>query len=52
MTISLLVLIYFNGDGLLVGSGSEPRYAGQIMVRKMGITATIKVTVGFCHKDY
>ena len=30
----LPVLIYFNGGGLMAGSGSEPRYAGDAMARK------------------
>ena len=34
----LPVLIYFNGGGLMAGSGSEPRYAGEKMAR-MGIVA-------------
>ena len=34
----LPVLIYFNGGGLLAGSGSEPRYAGMSMARH-GIVA-------------
>ena len=34
MKEKLPVLIYFNGGGLLAGSGSEPRYAGQAMARK------------------
>ena len=34
----LPVLIYFNGGGLMAGSGSEPRYAGEKMAR-MGIVS-------------
>ena len=30
----LPVLIYFNGGGLMAGSGSEPRYAGDAMARQ------------------
>lgn len=38
MDEGLPVLIYFNGGGLMAGSGSEPRYAGMSMARK-GIVA-------------
>ncbi|WP_288153209.1 carboxylesterase family protein [uncultured Prevotella sp.] len=38
MKEKLPVLIYFNGGGLIAGSGSEPRYAGQALARK-GIVA-------------
>ena len=34
----LPVFIYFNGGGLMAGSGSEPRYAGNVLARK-GIVA-------------
>ena len=34
---SLPVLLYFNGGGLMAGSGSEPRYDGQAMAREQGI---------------
>ncbi len=34
MDEKLPVLIYFNGGGLVAGSGSEPRYAGMSMARK------------------
>ena len=34
MTEKLPVLIYFNGGGLIAGSGSEPRYAGASMARQ------------------
>ena len=36
----LPVLIYFNGGGLMAGSGSEPRYAGDAMARKGIISIT------------
>lgn len=40
----LPVVIYFNGGGLMAGSGSEPRYAGMSMARKgiIGITANYR----------
>ena len=38
MKEKLPVVIYFNGGGLMAGSGSEPRYAGLSMARK-GIVA-------------
>jgi para-nitrobenzyl esterase len=38
MDEKLPVFIYFNGGGLMAGSGSEPRYAGMAMARK-GIVA-------------
>ena len=34
---ALPVLLYFNGGGLMAGSGSEPRYDGQAMAREQGI---------------
>ena len=36
--------VYFNGGGLMAGSGSEPRYAGMSMARKgvIGITANYR----------
>ena len=34
---SLPVLLYFNGGGLMAGSGSEPRYDGQAMAAEQGI---------------
>lgn len=43
MNEKLPVLIYFNGGGLMAGSGSEPRYAGWSMAR-MGI---ISITVNY-----
>jgi para-nitrobenzyl esterase len=38
MKEKLPVVIYFNGGGLMAGSGSEPRYAGLTMARR-GIVA-------------
>jgi len=40
----LPVLIYFNGGGLMAGSGSEPRYDGAAIARKgvIGITANYR----------
>ncbi|MGN0224754.1 MAG: carboxylesterase/lipase family protein [Prevotella sp.] len=40
----LPVVIYFNGGGLMAGSGSEPRYAGMSMAREgiIGITANYR----------
>jgi len=44
MEEGLPVFIYFNGGGLLAGSGSEPRYAGLSMARKgiVSITANYR----------
>ena len=42
MKEKLPVLIYFNGGGLLAGSGSEPRYAGQAMAQQGDGAATAK----------
>jgi len=44
MKEKLPVLIYFNGGGLMAGSGSEPRYAGESMARKgiIAITANYR----------
>lgn len=44
MTEKLPVLIYFNGGGLMAGSGSEPRYSGMSMARKgiVSITANYR----------
>lgn len=44
MDEKLPVFIYFNGGGLMAGSGSEPRYAGQAMARKgiVSITANYR----------
>ena len=46
MTEKLPVLIYFNGGGLMAGSGSEPRYAGQSMARKGIISITANYREG------
>ena len=46
MKEKLPVLIYFNGGGLLAGSGSEPRYAGQTMARKSVIAVTANYREG------
>lgn len=40
------VLIYFNGGGLIAGSGSEPRYAGQALARKGVIAVTANYREG------
>ena len=42
----LPVLIYFNGGGLMAGSGSEPRYAGDSMARKGIISITANYREG------
>ena len=42
----LPVLIYFNGGGLMCGSGSEPRYAGESMARKGIIAVTANYREG------
>ena len=44
MNEALPVLIYFNGGGLMAGSGSEPRYAGLTLARKgiIAITANYR----------
>lgn len=41
---SLPVLIYFNGGGLMAGSGSEPRYDGSAMAKQgvIGVTANYR----------
>ena len=46
MTEKLPVLIYFNGGGLMAGSGSEPRYAGDAMARKGIIAVTANYREG------
>ncbi len=46
MTEHLPVLIYFNGGGLMCGSGSEPRYAGDAMARKGIISITANYREG------
>ena len=42
----LPVLIYFNGGGLMAGSGSEPRYAGMSMARRGIISVTANYREG------
>ena len=46
MNENLPVLIYFNGGGLMCGSGSEPRYAGDAMARKGIISVTANYREG------
>lgn len=46
MTEKLPVLIYFNGGGLMAGSGSEPRYAGASMARNGIISITANYREG------
>lgn len=46
MDEQLPVLIYFNGGGLMAGSGSEPRYAGESMARKGIIAVTANYREG------
>lgn len=46
MTEHLPVLIYFNGGGLIAGSGSEPRYAGAAMARRGVVTVTANYREG------
>ncbi len=49
------VLIYFNGDGLMAGSGSEPRYDGSSIAKEgvIGVTANYREGVFgfFAHPD-
>lgn len=51
----LPVLIYFNGGGLMAGSGSEPRYDGAAIAREgvIGVTANYREGVFgfFAHAD-
>ena len=44
MADSLPVLIYFNGGGLMAGSGSEPRYDGSSIAKEgvIGVTANYR----------
>ena len=55
MTEKLPVLIYFNGGGLMAGSGSEPRYAGWSMARKGIVSITANYREGifgfFAHPE-
>lgn len=46
MDEKLPVLIYFNGGGLMAGSGSEPRYAGLSMARRGIISITANYREG------
>lgn len=46
MSEHLPVLIYFNGGGLMAGSGSEPRYAGMSMARRGIISVTANYREG------
>lgn len=40
------VLVYFHGGGLVAGSGSEPRYAGERMARRGMIVITANYRLG------
>lgn len=40
------VLIYFNGGGLMAGSGSEPRYDGEALAKKGVVTVTANYREG------
>lgn len=55
MNEKLPVLIYFNGGGLMAGSGSEPRYAGMAMARHGMICVTANYREGifgfFAHPE-
>lgn len=55
MNEKLPVLIYFNGGGLMAGSGSEPRYAGMAMARRGMICLTANYREGifgfFAHPE-
>lgn len=55
MNEKLPVLIYFNGGGLVAGSGSEPRYAGTGMARKGIVSVTANYREGifgfFAHPE-
>ena len=46
MDEKLPVFIYFNGGGLMAGSGSEPRYAGLSLARKGIVTITANYREG------
>ena len=52
---ALPVLIYFNGGGLMAGSGSEPRYDGSAIAKEgvIGVTANYREGVFgfFAHPD-
>lgn len=51
----LPVLIYFNGGGLMAGSGSEPRYQGESMAQEGIVTITANYREGnfgfFAHPE-
>lgn len=55
MSEGLPVLVYFNGGGLMAGSGSEPRYAGESMARQGIISVTANYREGifgfFAHPE-
>ena len=55
MNEKLPVLIYFNGGGLMAGSGSESRYAGMAMARRGMICVTANYREGifgfFAHPE-
>ena len=55
MNEKLPVLVYFNGGGLMAGSGSEPRYAGMAMARRGMICVTANYREGifgfFAHPE-
>lgn len=55
MSEKLPVLIYFNGGGLMAGSGSEPRYAGMAMARRGLVCVTANYREGifgfFAHPE-
>lgn len=55
MKESLPVMIYFNGGGLIAGSGSEPRYAGASLARHGIIVITANYREGifgfFAHPE-
>lgn len=46
MQEKLPVLVYFNGGGLMAGSGSEPRYAGFNMARRGIVSITVNYREG------
>ncbi|HEX3009669.1 MAG TPA: carboxylesterase family protein [Bacteroidales bacterium] len=52
---NLPVLVYFHGGGLMAGSGSEPRYAGESMARNGIISITVNYRLGifgfFAHPE-
>lgn len=55
MKEKLPVLVYFHGGGLIGGSGSEPRYAGEPMARRGIVSITANYRLGifgfFAHPD-